>query len=90
VQIHFTDFKKHNAFEMGVELMATLWKLYPEQCQWKQPPYEYVEDQLPIDVIAGTDQFRKAVESGKTQPFLERSEEELTRFKKLRKQYLLY
>lgn len=90
VQIHFTDFKKHNAFEMGVELMATLWKLYPEQCQWKQPPYEYVEDQLPIDVIAGTDRLRQAIQTGKVQEFLDFAEEELTQFKKLRKQYLLY
>ena len=90
VHIHFTNQKKNNAFEMGVHLMATLWELYPEQCAWKQPPYEYVTDKLPIDVIAGTDKFRKAIESGKVIPFLEESEEQLINFKKLRKTYLLY
>jgi len=90
VHIHFTDKKKHNAFEMGVYLLETLWELYPEKCQWKKPPYEYVEDKLPIDVIAGTDALRKAVESGKAAEFLEKAKEELTLFRKLRKEYLLY
>ena len=90
VHIHFTDKKKHNAFEMGVHLLGALWELYPEKCQWKKPPYEYVEDKLPIDVIAGTDNFRKAVESGKVSEFLEKANEELTAFRKLRKEYLLY
>jgi hypothetical protein len=49
-----------------------------------------VEDKLPIDVIAGTDAFRLAVESGSVKSFLERSEEELEMFRKLRKNYLLY
>lgn len=90
VHIHFTDKKKHNAFEMGVHLLEALWKLYPEHCQWKKPPYEYVEDKLPMDVIAGTDKLRKAVESGKILEFFEEAEEELSVFRKLRREYLLY
>jgi len=90
VHIHFTDYKKHNAFEMGIHLLATLWELYPEQCHWKKPPYEYVEDKLPIDVIAGTDTLRLAVESGKVDNFLKQSKEELEAFRKLRKEYLIY
>lgn len=90
VQIHMNHLNKLNAFEMGVHLLASFWKLYPEQCQWKKPPYEYVEDKLPIDVIAGTDSLRLAVESGKADDFLEQAQEELELFRKLRKSYLLY
>jgi uncharacterized protein YbbC (DUF1343 family) len=90
VQIHMSHLSKLNAFEMGIHLIAAFWKLYPEKCEWKKPPYEYVEDKLPIDVIAGTDAFRLAVESGSVKSFLERSVEELEVFRKLRKNYLLY
>jgi len=90
VQIHMSHFNKLNAFEMGVHLLAAFWKLYPEHCEWKTPPYEYVEDKLPIDVIAGTDKLRLAVESGSVTSFLEKSEEDLESFRKLRKNYLLY
>ncbi|MFM8269245.1 MAG: exo-beta-N-acetylmuramidase NamZ domain-containing protein [Pseudomonadota bacterium] len=90
VQIHMSHFNKLNAFEMGIHLLATFWKLYPEECEWKKPPYEYVEDKLPIDVIAGTDALRKAVESGKVKPFLDQANEELEKFKKLRKTHLIY
>ncbi|NDG28233.1 MAG: DUF1343 domain-containing protein [Proteobacteria bacterium] len=90
VHIHFTNRTKNNAFEMGVHLMAALWELYPNECAWKQPPYEYVKDKLPIDVIAGTERLRKAIETGKVKPFLEESSEELQQFNKLRKQVLMY
>ncbi|NBX75748.1 MAG: DUF1343 domain-containing protein [Proteobacteria bacterium] len=90
VQIHMSHLGKLNAFEMGAHLLAAFWKLYPDKCEWKKPPYEYVEDKLPIDVIAGTDAFRHAIESGSVKPFLEKSNEELAAFRKLRKNYLLY
>lgn len=90
VQIHMNHLSKLNAFEMGVHLLEAFWKLYPEKCEWKKPPYEYVEDKLPIDVIAGTDALRLAIEKGKAKSFLEKSAEELESFKKLRKKFLIY
>ncbi len=31
---------------------------------WKQPPYEYVHDRMPIDILSGSEEFRKLVETG--------------------------
>ena len=90
VQIHIADKHKINAFKMGIQLLATLWELYPNDCAWKKPPYEYVEDKLPIDVIAGTDSLRLAVESGQIDKFFEKAEEELSKYKSIRKSYLIY
>ena len=36
--------------------------LYGEEFKWKNPPYEYVYDRNPFDVISGTDRIRKAIE----------------------------
>jgi len=30
---------------------------------WKQPPYEYVYDRMPIDILSGSENFRKLVEN---------------------------
>ena len=30
---------------------------------WKQPPYEYVHDRMPIDILAGNDWLRSVIES---------------------------
>ncbi len=27
--------------------------MYPEQFQWKQPPYEYETEKLPIEILLG-------------------------------------
>lgn len=90
VHIHITHPHKCNSFEMGMHLLETIWTLYPEQCAWKKPPYEYVQDKLPIDVIAGTDTLRKSVESETIRMFIEKSKEETLLFQKRIKPYLLY
>jgi len=40
---------------------------------WKEPPYEYVTDRLPIDVLLGDPAVRAAVERGADLTALERS-----------------
>jgi uncharacterized protein YbbC (DUF1343 family) len=62
-----------------------------EQFQWKQPPYEYEYDLLPFDILCGTDQVRKAMESGASLADLVGSwEDEIERFRRLRSPFLLY
>ena len=31
---------------------------------WRQPPYEYEHDKMPIDILAGSDTLRQQIESG--------------------------
>jgi len=90
VQIHLTHPSKVNAFEMGVYLLETLWKFYPEDCQWSSTPYEYVTNHKPIDVIAGTDELRKRVELGQGKAFVERAIQDVIKFKKDSKASYLY
>ncbi|MBS1706938.1 MAG: DUF1343 domain-containing protein [Armatimonadetes bacterium] len=62
--IHVTD---RNAFEpvlTSVGILQTLLKLYREQFQWSDPPYEYVYDRQPIDLLLGSKWLRRAVEEG--------------------------
>jgi uncharacterized protein YbbC (DUF1343 family) len=90
VQIHLTRYGKINVFEMGVYLLESFWKLYPDDCKWSTTPYEYVTNHLPIDVIAGTNELRQAIESGKVGNFIKKAKEDVLKFKKESKVYYLY
>lgn len=91
-QIHVINREKFRPFKTGVAIIKAIHELYPDEFQWKQPPYEYETEKMPIDILAGTDRLRKDIESGVS---LDRMEEwwsgECSSFaKKVRKHYLLY
>ncbi len=91
VHIHILDRKKFNSFEAGIYLLSTIAQLYPKDFAWKQPPYEYEFEKMPIDLIAGTDELRKSIDSQTSiKKFLDRSRSDVAQFKKTRKKYLLY
>jgi uncharacterized protein YbbC (DUF1343 family) len=64
VQIHVTDRRQFEPVLTGVATVKVAHDLYPEQFLWKEPPYEYVYDQNPFDVIAGTASLREAMQRG--------------------------
>jgi len=91
VQIHVTDREEFRPALTGVAIVKAMLELYGEDFQWKQPPYEYVEDRLPFDVIAGTDRLRLSLLGGAS---LSEVEEwwrpEVRAFSEQREKYLLY
>src|SRR5574341_330199 len=90
-QIHVTDRKKFRPFKTGVAILKAIHNTYPREFAWKQPPYEYEEVKLPIDILAGSDQLRKDIESWRDLNEVEAWwKEELRSFEKIRKRYLLY
>jgi uncharacterized protein YbbC (DUF1343 family) len=52
-QLHVTDRDRFQPFDTGVEIIRRLKKRYPNHFSWKQPPYEYEYDRLPIEVLIG-------------------------------------
>ena len=65
--------------------------LYPEAFQYKTPPYEYEYERLPIDLILGDIQLRRALEQGENIMDLEKTWlNELNDFEKLRQKVFLY
>ena len=91
VQIHVTDREGFRPVRTGVAVVKTLFDMYGEDFKWKQPPYEYVFDKNPFDVISGTDALRKALERGDSLEAIEASwAEGLSQFSAARSEYLLY
>ena len=53
-QIHVTDRDTFRPFQTGVEVIRVIRKSYPDQFEWKQPPYEYETKKLPIEILLGS------------------------------------
>ncbi len=91
-QIHIIDRNKFKPFKTGVAVIKAVHDLYPEDFKWKNPPYEYERDLMPIDILAGTDKVRKDIEQGKRLEEMEEwwQKENLEFDENARKQYLIY
>jgi len=91
VQIHVLDRQIFEPVLAGVAMVKLAHDMYPEHFRWKEPPYEYVYDKNPFDVIAGTDKTRKAFEQGVSLSDIEASwQPPLGEFRRTRDQYLMY
>ncbi|MFN0107821.1 MAG: exo-beta-N-acetylmuramidase NamZ domain-containing protein [Blastocatellia bacterium] len=64
VQLHVTDREAFKPVISCVAVIKAMRDLWPEGCKWQTPPYEYVYDRLPFDVIAGTTKLREQIEGG--------------------------
>jgi uncharacterized protein YbbC (DUF1343 family) len=53
VQLHVTDREIFQPFATGVQIIKRIRRIYHEQFQWKQPPYEYEWKRLPIEILIG-------------------------------------
>jgi uncharacterized protein YbbC (DUF1343 family) len=73
VQIHVLDRQEFKPVLTGIAVVKTCFDLYGDNFRWKEPPYEYVFDKNPFDVISGTDSLRKAFERGGTIEEIQRS-----------------
>jgi len=91
VQIHVTDRESFTPVIVGIAMIKTAHDLYTELFQWKQSAYEYVFDKNPFDVVCGTDQIRKQIESDVSIAEIAKAwQGALEEFKTARQEYLLY
>jgi uncharacterized protein YbbC (DUF1343 family) len=91
VQIHVTDRRAFKPVITGVAITSAIRRLYPGEFSWKQPPYEYVHDKLPFDVINGSASLREMIEAGATAREIEEGwRAGLDQFASRRAPYLLY
>jgi uncharacterized protein YbbC (DUF1343 family) len=90
-QIHVTDRDAFRPVITGLGLIDTFRRLDTGRFAWRQPPYEYEHDKMPIDILAGSDTLRQQVESG--MPIAEIAAswmDDEAGFERLRRPFLLY
>jgi len=90
-QIHVTDRQLFQPVLVGVALIAMFHQVDPARFAWRQPPYEYEHDKMPIDILAGSDTLRGQIESGTSARDIAASwKKDEEAFRKLRAPFLLY
>ena len=52
-QFHVTDRKAYKPLQTSLEVLKHLVKEYPNDFEWKKPPYEYEYEKLPIEILLG-------------------------------------
>jgi len=91
VQIHVLDRNSFEPWITGIAMAKFAHDMYPNEFRWKEPPYEYVFDKNPFDVISGTAKIREAFEKGTAlDKIADETKAPLAEFKKLREAFLLY
>nr|WP_240193553.1 DUF1343 domain-containing protein [Desulfobulbus alkaliphilus] len=63
-QIHVTDPEVFQPYRTSLALLQAVRSLYPDHFAYKEPPYEYEYQRLPMDLILGDRSVRLAVEDG--------------------------
>ena len=91
VQIHVIDRAAFKPVLTGIALIKLIHDLYPNGFEWQLPPYEYVYDRYPFDVIAGTFKLREQIEGGVSLADIAASwQADEQQFTEKRAQFLLY
>jgi uncharacterized protein YbbC (DUF1343 family) len=90
-QIHVTARHLFKPVLAGVALAGMFRQTDPSKFAWRQPPYEYEHDKMPIDILAGSDTLRQQIEAGVPAAEIAaswRADEE--EFSELRERFLIY
>ena len=90
-QIQVTDAAAFRPYMTTLALLQDIISEHRDRFKWKQPPYEYVTDRLPIDVLTGDPAVRQALELGTDLRVLERAwRQEITSFRRESRAFHLY
>ena len=71
--------------------MRECYGLAPDRFRWRDPPYEYEHDKMPIDILAGSPALREQIEQQVPLDDIVMSwERGVSGFTEMRRPYLLY
>ena len=89
--MHVLDRRSFRPVRTIVELIAEFRAQSPTRFAWREPPYEYEHEKQPIDILFGSDQLRKTIDSGgEIARFVDSWRADEDAFRRLREKYLFY
>ena len=90
-QLHVTDRKTFQPVLSSILLLEAFRSASRERFRWRDPPYEYEHDKLPIDILAGSAAVREQLDADVPAEAIARSwEAGVAAFEKIRKKFLIY
>lgn len=89
--IHVTNPRTFRPYGLSLALLSAIMAIHGQDFRWKEPPYEYEFNRLPIDLILGDSSLRESLEGSVDLHSLQSSwESELLNYLKWRGPFLLY
>ena len=90
-QIHVLDRERFRPVAAGVSLIREFYGTAPDLFAWRDPPYEYEYEKMPIDILAGSPALRSQVEQQVPLAEIEASwRAGVEQFEEARRPHLLY
>jgi len=90
-QIHVTDRRSFRPVRTALCILHVLLADCPAEFRWKDQPYEFVHDRLPIDILFGNSWIREDLQQGlRPEQIEEKWAGEMQEFVNKRDAYLLY
>ncbi len=90
-QIHIKNPDKFAPYKFSLKLLQMIFHFNKDKFEWKQPPYEYEFERMPIDLILGNKEIRTQLEQNKNLDEMEKSwKNELETFSSLKQKFHLY
>jgi uncharacterized protein YbbC (DUF1343 family) len=90
-QIHVTYRAAFEPVQAGVALIRECYGSAPDRFAWREPPYEYEHDKMPIDILAGSPALRQQIEQQMPLADIVATwRPGVAEFEKIRQDYLLY
>src|SRR5215831_3421565 len=90
-QIHVTSRAEFLPVKVGMSLLRECFGLAPDRFKWREPPYEYEHDKIPIDILAGSPALRQQIESQvPLEEIVASWRAGVAEFAEIRRRYLLY
>lgn len=91
VEIYVLDRDEFQPIRTGLEIIASVKKLYPEEFEWRKWHSQQNKEFYLVDRLIGTDKVRKALDRGvAVEKIVQEWREPLNAFNKNREKYLLY
>jgi uncharacterized protein YbbC (DUF1343 family) len=91
VQIHVGDRETFEPYLTGIALISLARTLYPESFRWREPPYEYEREKMPIEILCGGRDIPDMIERQAPLAEIRQSwQDEVAGFLRRRSPYLLY
>ena len=89
--IHILDHEAYRPFFTAMALLKVTLEIHRNDFTWREPPYEYEYERMPIDIILGDSNLRREIETGVDLMVIkERWDKESEEFLQFRTPYLLY
>ncbi len=91
IQVHVKNRESFEPYLSGIAAICAAKNMYPESFKWRDPPYEYEYEKMPIEILCGGKEIPRMIESGVSLEKIEQSwQKDLDNFLKQRGPYLLY